>query len=514
MKHLVITSAVLFFAIIGQGFSDTFRNKQTGETFNGFATQVQRQNEAKVFVQQEDGKLKTRFVNLNEYEIVYNRKGRRDNVIVIPITNRQTFASYRVCEKLAKTIEAASNRGPYYIILEIDSPGGRGDYTKLVIEAVRQTDNCPVITYVNGGTFGGVYSIASLIAVASDAVYFAPGTAMSSEPPLIGGIATEEEIRDYQQRYSADSLSAYGGYAASIARKRGRPEALTVAMIDNTIDVVEVRTAEDGKTEFINRLDKLPSQQIVKNWSRAATGLVPAEQQSQQYNVQAVPQSTATATVPKVTNLTAQDAVKTGMADGIAVSRTDLLEKFDLTDVDIIENSGIRREIRAFNANQNAIRTMLANVDYLENRADQLKTRLDEITEFNARGTRRRESYYDNLQDQPIDRGPNRRVFSTGKDVNRRDLIKSTEAATLRYLAELENARDRGEVFVETETVETQRLRAELASTLDTLLRNYTRILRTARGFPGALPMDVSVNELQRGRTTAANLRQDVLFGL
>ena len=125
--------------------ADTFKHRQSGEVFHGFVTQKQSREKTLVYVEK-DKSFKP--LPLAEYEVTRDDKGRRNSIVVIPIRFEEAIISKSVAQTIAKMIVDASNKGPRYILLEIDSPGGRGDYMKMISAAISGTTNCPVIAYI------------------------------------------------------------------------------------------------------------------------------------------------------------------------------------------------------------------------------------------------------------------------------------------------------------------------------------------------------------------------------
>jgi hypothetical protein len=133
---------------------------------------------------------------------------------------------------------------------------------------------------------------------------------------------------------AGEKLSSYWrGFMASLAEKNNRPGLLARAMVDNEIEVIEVFS--DGKRLFIEPADKKQDQQVVHTWSRKGSLLT----------------------------LTAAEAVKCGIADGVASSRQQLLAELNASDAKIVVNDKVKK----------------AGAEYkmVELRMKQLRNRLD-----------------------------------------------------------------------------------------------------------------------------------------
>ena len=225
MKKLSTTITIILLVFAATGFADLFSNRATGEEFYGYALQKQIAGKARVYVLQEDEKFKAITIDPAEYDVTYDAKGRRNNVIVIPVKNQEILLSQRVSQFLGKTIIQASSKGPRYIILDIDLPGGYGDNMKIVCDDILSTTNCPIVAFISGGTFGGVFSSAAAIPLACDKVYIAPDAMIGTVSTPIGTVLTKEQIDEYYQTFSPDSLAAYTAYVANIAEQKKRPVA-------------------------------------------------------------------------------------------------------------------------------------------------------------------------------------------------------------------------------------------------------------------------------------------------
>ena len=80
VKYLISTLAVLLF--LSNCFGDTFTHRQTGKSFNGYATQITRQNKTQVRIEY---KKSPQYLDLGDYKINYNHLGRKNKVITFSI---------------------------------------------------------------------------------------------------------------------------------------------------------------------------------------------------------------------------------------------------------------------------------------------------------------------------------------------------------------------------------------------------------------------------------------------
>ena len=59
--------------------------------------------------------------------------------------------------------------------------------------------------------------------------------------------------------------------------------------------------------------------------------------------------------------------------------------------------------------------------------------------------------------------------------------------------------------------VDVARLRGELAFVLADLIRGYNRVIALTRRWPGALPLDITLQTLEKRLATAGTLQDDII---
>ena len=324
---------------------DTFRHKETGEVFYGFRTQKRTANKILVY-HSEQKKLIT--IEENQYEITLDGKGRRDSVIRVQIRQPEVLISQAVAERIAESIVEASNSGPQFIVVEIDSPGGRGEYMKLVAAAIEQTTNCPVVAFISGGDFAGAYSAAAVAALACNEIYIAPSAAIGAVGPMTG-VFSGEQYAAFLSLYSPDILISYGSYVESLVRNKPALRLVARAMVDKTLSVVEV-VDTDGKTHFVERDNRLPTQTIVRT---LAEGVSAGASRSSAADGQAaaVSQGSQAAEIlGRVLTLSAPEAVRIGLADKQAASIAEIMTLRGVQNAQIVNAPEINTTLRRFAA--------------------------------------------------------------------------------------------------------------------------------------------------------------------
>ena len=298
---MFISAALLLFVSAGVCLCDTFINNQTKETLHGYATS---KTEAALTIvrTQEKGPVK---LNLNEWTITRDRSGRNNKVIVLPVDDD----IMREIETAAfeQEITADADEGPMLLLVEIDTPGGRVDLAQRMCATITKTTNCDVIAYIKGGPHGGAISAGSAVALACNKIYMANNTVIGAATLLT---VTRTNDQNDKPKYSVSiqekSNSMWRAYLASLAQQNNRPGLMARAMVDRSIAVIEVN--QGGKRDFIDPVNKKPEQQVIRTWNKSGYLLT----------------------------LTAQEAVDCTIADGLANSRQELLQKMGLNDANVV----------------------------------------------------------------------------------------------------------------------------------------------------------------------------------
>lgn len=327
MRRTALIFAYVFMSL--PVMADTFTNRQTGEVFDGYATQTKRGGKMLVRV----GKgHKAMYIDPGDYRVQWNLVGRRNQVIVIPIQEEIELE----CETSAieKAIKASSNQGPAFILIEIDTPGGRMDLMKRLCSAITDTDNCVTVGFVKGGKYGGAYSAGAIIALACNYIYMSEDTAIGAATPVLqSGLAVEDLKSAFGRTVGEKFLSASRGYVASIAEGNGRPGLLAKAMVDEDIRVVEVTDGNDRF--FIDPGEQRRGESVVRTWSKRGALLT----------------------------LTASEAVECGIADGLAESRKSISSRFRLAEPRIVQSTEPVKARRKFEAAKEKMDKLVISID-------------------------------------------------------------------------------------------------------------------------------------------------------
>jgi len=357
VKYLISVLAVIF--LLSNCFGDTFTHRQTGKSFNGYATQIIRQNKTQVRI---ENKKMPQYLDLGDYEIHYNHLGRKNKVYTISINDSVDL----ICEAEAfeEAIISTANQGPLFILIEIDTPGGRIDLAKRICGAITQLDNCRIVAFVNGGRFGAAYSTGAAIALACDELYIADNA-------TIGGATlvsrTTFETMGVRSRRGGTSRIPYGrtivekpivpsrpdddastltAYISAVAERNNRPAVIAKAMVDENIEAVEV--TETGETLFVEGWNKKSNQTLVRTWSQEGSLLT----------------------------LTAAEAVQCKIADKIVSSARELLAALDASKAGLVRNNDVERAKRQFAKVNRDFNEVSGAITYLKSRSEELRREL------------------------------------------------------------------------------------------------------------------------------------------
>jgi membrane-bound ClpP family serine protease len=305
--------------------ADTFTHRQTGEVLHGYIAGRAKDGETIANTKEKD-KVK---LDLSQWQIVTNRLGRNNKVIVLTIEDE--IGLEIETQALEQEVGKASNEGPLFILFEIDTPGGRGDLTQRICGAITQIKNCPTVAFVKGGKYGGALSGGAAVALACDKIYMADNTVIGAATAItISEAGRPESLKEaFGEEVGEKFASAWRAYLASLAERKGRSGLLARAMVDRNTEVIEV--ADANRRLFIDPVNKKPQQRLVHTWSKKGSLLT----------------------------LTAAEAVECGIADKVVSSRRELLSDLGAADANVVLNSVIqdaRTEMKRAGRQLNRIR--------------------------------------------------------------------------------------------------------------------------------------------------------------
>ncbi len=126
-------------------------------------------------------------------------------------------------------LAAAEKAGARFVIIDINTPGGRIDAAWQIVDAI-QNSPVPVYAFVDRALSAG-----AMIALAAEAIYVEPGATIGAATPVTGeGQKTSEKM-----------VSAMRSEFRALAEARGRDPRIAEAMVDEEIEITGV--VEAGK---------------------------------------------------------------------------------------------------------------------------------------------------------------------------------------------------------------------------------------------------------------------------
>ncbi len=285
--------------------ADTFTPARGNEILHGYMTS-QSQAGKTIVMTKEKGKMA---LNLSEYSIRSDHHGRSPFISLIAI--RDPLELEIQTAAFEKAVVAEADKGPVFLVVEIDSPGGRVDLVKRMCAALLQIKYCPTVAYVCGGPSGGAYSGGAILCLACRQIYMAKDTAIGAAAIMFrsegsGPLDPKKVLGD---TIGEKMNSAWRNYVGSLADQNNRPALLAKAMVDQ--DIVAVEIEQNGQRAFVESFNQKPGDRLIKTWSRKGSLLT----------------------------LTASEAVECGFANGLASSRDDLLKTLDAASMEIRSNT-------------------------------------------------------------------------------------------------------------------------------------------------------------------------------
>lgn len=517
MARKSFTTLVLgVFLTAGIGaYGDTFKNKETGEIFYGFRTT--KTSGVKTLVYNEAEK-KLNPIDLSQYEVVMDAKGRRNSYVQILMTDPEVLLSTNISKTIADAIAKATNTGPLFVVIKIDNPGGRGENMKELCSTITKLDNCPIVAYVSGGPFGGAHSAAAAVAMACDKIYIAPTASMSAIGPFVNTLNSSNET-DFIKTYSPDSLASYSVYLSTLAEAKHRPSLLAKAFLDKKLSLIEV-TDTSGATSIIEKSSRQPTQTLVKT---ICEGIQPEPQDSEKTKSS---EPSASVVHSQILNLTPTEALRLKLVDSIADSIQAVAADMGAADAAIATAPGIDTMVKQFVAAKRTVGQSLARINFLEERAstlegqittleEQLRTTPEKRSKTRSANTssysRSRRSTYNNYdyyydQQEPLmDTTTDQQTTQMGSPVvtntsplpSRRNPNRYRESET-RTINEVPAA--------------AMQTKQELYVVLNELVGEYQRTIATAQRWGGVLPPELSIQTLQSDMESAIALANSLNY--
>jgi membrane-bound serine protease (ClpP class) len=143
----------------------------------------------------------------------------------VPFTGTVEFG---LAPFIERSLEEAAAAGAHFVVLDMDTPGGRVDAAEAIADAIGDA-SLPVYTLVNRRAF----SAGALIALATDGIYMRPASVIGAATPVDGaGTKAPEKI-----------VSAMRSEMRALAEANGLDPDIAEAMVDESLEVPGVSEA-------------------------------------------------------------------------------------------------------------------------------------------------------------------------------------------------------------------------------------------------------------------------------
>jgi len=185
-----------------------------------------------------------------------------------------------------------------FIVFEIDTFGGRVDSALQItsfISSIKGPKTAAWVTNAGEDSMGVSWSAGALIAMSCGRVYMARGTSLGAAAPVVQGEGGRTEGAGEK------TVSAVRSQMAALAEMNGYPEALALAMVDYDVEVWEAEVDGEPRVLTAGELERLG--EAGREVKRLAQVSAPG----------------------KLLSLTAGEAVKYGLASGLAGDRASLV---------------------------------------------------------------------------------------------------------------------------------------------------------------------------------------------
>jgi membrane-bound serine protease (ClpP class) len=184
-----------------------------------------------------------------------------------------------------------------FVIFEIDTFGGRVDTALQISSFIMSLKNTRTVAWVNAGeeSMGVSWSAGALIALSCSDIYMAAGTSIGAAAPVTAGPGGAMEAAGEK------TVSAVRSQMAALAERNGHPAGIALAMVDTDIELWEAKINGEVKALTSGELERLEKE--TENVERV--GIISPG--------------------GKLLSLTGNEAVRYGLARGIADDRESLL---------------------------------------------------------------------------------------------------------------------------------------------------------------------------------------------
>ena len=199
----------------------------------------------------------------------------------------------------------ALSQGVDYLIFEIDTFGGRVDAALQITSFIMSVKNARTIAWVSNSetSLGVSWSAGALIAISCQEIYMAPGTSMGAAAPVVASPGGSMEAADEK------SVAAIRSQIAAFAERNEHPVGIALAMVDIDVELWEVVVNGEIMALSLTELERLEREAAEGTVERV--GIV--------------------SPVGKLLSLSAGEAQRYGLIDGLIENRETLLSEIGAT---------------------------------------------------------------------------------------------------------------------------------------------------------------------------------------
>ena len=319
------------------------------------------------------------------------------------------------------------------------------------------------------------------------------------------GATTHEQYAAFLNLYSADTLAGYSGYVMGLVPREDL-RLIARALVDKSVSVVEVRDAVDNQTKFVERDNRQPTQTVVRTLAEG----IPA-------NMYRLPTGEAAQgprpaeILGRVLTLSATEAVRIGLADGIVASQKEIAAARNVPEARFTNAPDIAPTIRQFTAARRNIGQSLFTIERFENHAATLEDQIARVEDQLLTGTVTREVGVSSVRRRGQVDLPGMYGQYYGFDTNETTIVRNRLGGTEQGVRTRRPSAQSERYITEQPNVSLEMLRMEQVAVLRDLTSEYRRVINMARRWPGALPPELPIEVLERNRDSAVSLLDAIL---
>ena len=204
--------------------------------------------------------------------------------------------------EVSAALQAARRLKADLLLVELDTPGGRLDYTTTMCNLIEKSE-LKTAAYIRMGKHRGAFSAGAIISLTCGGIYMEPGTSIGSATPFQMTVFGEAKVTEKM-------ISATSAMARGLADRHGHSPELAAAMVDPDVALRQVTV--NGEVQCV------PPERAAELKKQGATlGRTVSEK-------------------GKLLALTASEAHEVGLIAAVATSRDDVLKALGMEGAEIV----------------------------------------------------------------------------------------------------------------------------------------------------------------------------------